>query len=76
MIVCNPPFHQQQTITDHIAWQMFCDSKHVLKKDGKLWVIGNRHLGYDVKLARLFGKSHVRVIANNSKFVILQAIKS
>lgn len=76
MIVCNPPFHQQQTITDHIAWQMFCDSKHVLKKGGKLWVIGNRHLGYDVKLARLFGKSHVRVIANNSKFVILQAIKS
>ncbi len=76
MIVCNPPFHQQQTITDHIAWQMFCDSKHVLKKGGKLWVIGNRHLGYDVKLARLFGQSHVRVIANNSKFVILQAIKS
>lgn len=76
MVVCNPPFHQQQTITDHIAWQMFCDSKHVLKKGGKLWVIGNRHLGYDVKLARLFGKSHVRVIANNSKFVILQAIKS
>lgn len=76
MIVCNPPFHQQQTITDHIAWQMFCDAQHVLKKGGKLWVIGNRHLGYDVKLARLFGKNHVRVIANNSKFVILQAIKS
>lgn len=76
MVVCNPPFHQQQTITDHIAWQMFCDSKHVLRKGGKLWVIGNRHLGYDVKLARLFGKSQVRVIANNSKFVILQAIKS
>ncbi len=34
MIVCNPPFHQQQTITDHIAWQMFCDSKHVLTKGG------------------------------------------
>ncbi|MGR5541592.1 class I SAM-dependent methyltransferase, partial [Vibrio campbellii] len=24
LIVCNPPFHQQQAVTDHIAWQMFC----------------------------------------------------
>jgi len=74
-IVCNPPFHQQQAITDHIAWQMFCDSKHVLKQGGKLLVIGNRHLGYDSKLARLFGNSKVKTVANNKKFVILQATK-
>lgn len=30
LVMCNPPFHQQQAITDHIAWQMFCDAKHVL----------------------------------------------
>ncbi|KQH85201.1 50S rRNA methyltransferase [Vibrio furnissii] len=75
MVVCNPPFHQQQAITDHIAWQMFCDSKHVLRKGGKLLVIGNRHLGYDVKLTRLFGRSQVKTVASNQKFVILQAIK-
>ncbi|EKO3979737.1 methyltransferase [Vibrio fluvialis] len=75
LVVCNPPFHQQQAITDHIAWQMFCDSKHVLRKGGKLLVIGNRHLGYDVKLARLFGRSQVKTVASNKKFVILQAIK-
>ncbi|MGO1296909.1 MAG: methyltransferase [Vibrio sp.] len=76
LIVCNPPFHQQQAITDHIAWQMFCDAKHVLRKTGKLMVIGNRHLRYDVKLARLFGKSHVKTVAGNKKFVILEATKS
>lgn len=75
LVICNPPFHQQQAITDHIAWQMFCDSKHVLSKGGKLLVIGNRHLGYDVKLTRLFGRSQVKTVASNKKFVILQAIK-
>ncbi|NAW68078.1 methyltransferase [Vibrio sp. V27_P1S3P104] len=75
LIVCNPPFHQQQAITDHIAWQMFCDAKRVLNQEGKLLVIGNRHLGYDIKLKRLFGKSQVKTVASNAKFVILQAIK-
>ncbi|GLT17206.1 ribosomal RNA large subunit methyltransferase G [Vibrio zhanjiangensis] len=75
LVICNPPFHQQQAITDHIAWQMFCDAKHVLCNDGKLLVIGNRHLGYDVKLSKLFGKSKVKLIASNKKFVILQATK-
>ncbi len=75
VVICNPPFHQQQAITDHIAWQMFCDAKHVLTHGGQLLVIGNRHLGYDVKLSRLFGKKNVRLVASNDKFVILQATK-
>ncbi|MFW7524172.1 methyltransferase [Vibrio ostreicida] len=75
LVVCNPPFHQQQAITDHIAWQMFCDAKHVLSIGGKLLVIGNRHLGYDGKLSKLFGKPNVKLVASNNKFVILQATK-
>jgi len=75
LVLCNPPFHQQQAITDHIARQMFCDAKHVLSTGGHLIVIGNRHLGYDVKLKRLFGQSNVDMVASNSKFVILQATK-
>ncbi|MDC5807614.1 methyltransferase [Vibrio europaeus] len=75
MVMCNPPFHQQQAITDHIAWQMFCDAKQILSVGGQLLVIGNRHLGYDGKLSRLFGKSNVKVVASNKKFVILQATK-
>ncbi|MGY0614121.1 methyltransferase [Vibrio sp. FJH11] len=76
LIMCNPPFHQQQAITDHIAWQMFCDSKQILNKGGHLLVIGNRHLGYDAKLKRLFGDSNVKLVASNNKFVILQATKN
>ncbi|AXY00490.1 methyltransferase domain-containing protein [Vibrio alfacsensis] len=76
LIMCNPPFHQQQAITDHIAWQMFCDAKQTLNRQGKLLVIGNRHLGYDAKLKRLFGDKNVKLIASNNKFVILQAVKN
>lgn len=75
LVLCNPPFHQQQAITDHIAWQMFCDAKHVLSNGGKLIVIGNRHLGYDVKLARLFGEANVETLELNNKFEVLQATR-
>lgn len=73
LVLCNPPFHQQNTITDHIAWQMFRDARHTLRNQGALIVIGNRHLGYGEKLKRLFG--NVSVVAQNNKFVIYQSVK-
>jgi 23S rRNA (guanine1835-N2)-methyltransferase len=72
-ILCNPPFHQLQAITDHIAWQMFSDAHRVLPQGGELWIVGNRHLDYHNKLKRLF--ANAQVVASNSKFVILKAIK-
>ena len=73
LILCNPPFHQQNATTDHIAWQMFRDSYRVLKKGGELRIIGNRQLGYHIKLKRLFGNE--TLIASNEKFVTLSSIK-
>ncbi|MEW9798405.1 methyltransferase [Alteromonas sp. CYL-A6] len=72
-ILCNPPFHQQNTITDHIAWQMFKESRELLTKGGHLVVVGNRHLDYHQKLKRLFGG--VKLLASQRKFVILVAAK-
>ncbi|AMG31226.1 methyltransferase domain-containing protein [Grimontia hollisae] len=73
LVLCNPPFHQMNTVTDHIAWQMFCDARRVLEPKGRIVVIGNRHLGYHAKLKRLFGNA--QVIASNRKFVIVEAYK-
>jgi len=73
LILNNPPFHQQNAIGDFIAWQMFSESKAVLKKGGELWVIGNRHLNYHAKLKRLFG--NCSTVASNNKFVILKTVK-
>jgi 16S rRNA (guanine1207-N2)-methyltransferase/23S rRNA (guanine1835-N2)-methyltransferase len=73
MVLCNPPFHQQNAITDHIAWQMFKDAKSVLQNGGQLFVVGNRHLDYPNKLKRLFGNA--TTVATNKKFSILSATK-
>lgn len=72
-IVCNPPFHQQHAVTDHIAWQMLSDARRVLKIGGRMRIVFNRHLDYADKLSRLFGGCiH---IASNAKFVVLETIR-
>ncbi|MEE3651242.1 MULTISPECIES: 23S rRNA (guanine(1835)-N(2))-methyltransferase RlmG [unclassified Brenneria] len=73
-VLCNPPFHQQQAVTDNIAWQMFLDSRRCLQVGGELRIVGNRHLDYFHKLKRLFGNAEV--IASNAKFVVLRAVKT
>lgn len=73
LVLCNPPFHQSNTVGDFIAWQMFQDSHHVLEKGGVIRVIGNSHLGYQLKLKKIFGNS--KIIATNNKFMICEAVK-
>jgi len=73
LVLNNPPFHQQAAVGDAAAWKMFSQSLRVLRPGGELWVIGNRHLGYHVKLKRLFG--NCATVAGNRKFVILKAVR-
>ena len=74
LVLCNPPFHQNNAINDNVAWQMFFEARLALENKGELWVIGNRHLAYHAKLKKLFGNAEV--VASNNKFVIVKAIKS
>ncbi|MEH6492175.1 methyltransferase [Halopseudomonas sp.] len=71
LVLCNPPFHQQQVIGDEIALRLFNQSRRALRAGGKLVVVGNRHLGYHVKLRQHFNE--VTQLAASSKFVVLQA---
>ncbi len=71
LILCNPPFHQQQAVGDHIAIGMFRQAKEALREGGELWVVGNRHLGYHVALKKLFRQCEL--VASNAKFIILCA---
>lgn len=73
LVLNNPPFHSHQATTDATAWRMFTGAKRALRPGGELWVIGNRHLGYHVKLRKLFGNS--QLIASDPKFVVLRAVK-
>lgn len=73
LVLCNPPFHQQQVVGDFLAWRMFQQARAALVRGGELWIVGNRHLGYHVKLGRLFRQ--VEQVAATPKFVVLRAIR-
>jgi len=71
VVLCNPPFHQQQVVGDFLAWRMFQQAREALVVGGALYIVGNRHLGYHSKLARLF--RGVEQVAATPKFLILKA---
>ncbi|MFJ1811470.1 MULTISPECIES: methyltransferase [unclassified Streptomyces] len=72
VVLNNPPFHSHQATTDATAWRMFTGARRALRPDGELWVVGNRHLGYHVKLKRLFG--NCEPVAGDRKFVVLRSV--
>jgi 23S rRNA (guanine1835-N2)-methyltransferase len=73
VVLCNPPFHQQQVVGDFLAWRMFQQAREALVVGGALYIVGNRHLGYHTKLARLF--RGVEQVATTPKFVVLKVRK-
>ena len=74
LIICNPPFHQQHSIGDQIAWNMLKQGHAALNKGGAFWLVGNRNMAYHVKMQRLFG--NCTTVASNKKFVVLSSVKS
>jgi 16S rRNA (guanine1207-N2)-methyltransferase len=74
LILCNPPFHHDHALTGSIALRMFQRARRLLATDGRLWVVGNRHLNYQRSLKQVFGNS--RVVASNPRFVLLEAHSS
>lgn len=73
MVLCNPPFHQNDAVCRVTAYKMFNESFKTLKQGGSLFIVANRHLEYHVYLKRIFG--NCRVEAGNRKFVVLSAEK-
>ncbi|GII04417.1 methyltransferase [Planobispora takensis] len=73
LVLNNPPFHTHRATGDATAWRMFTGSRAALRRGGELWVVGNRHLGYHVKLRRIFG--NCEVVAGDPKFVVLRAVR-
>ena len=73
LVLCNPPFHQQNTVSTEIAKSLFLDAHRCLKPQGEFWLVANRHLGYHRILKNIFGNVSVR--SSNPKFVILSATR-
>ncbi|MCL2552492.1 MAG: methyltransferase [Actinomycetia bacterium] len=73
LVLNNPPFHSHRATSDSTARRMFGGARAALRPGGELWVVGNRHLGYHVRLRRLFGNCDV--VASDPKFVVLRAVR-
>ncbi|MFJ8074003.1 methyltransferase [Streptomyces sp. NPDC096176] len=73
-VLNNPPFHSHRATTDTAARRMFADARRALCEGGELWVVGNRHLGYHVRLRRMFG--NCEVVAGDPKFVVLRTVRT
>lgn len=73
LVLNNPPFHTHRATTDLVAWRMFTGARRALRPGGQLWVVGNRHLGYHVKLRKIFG--NCEIVAGSPKFVILRSVR-
>jgi len=73
LVLINPPFHQQHSVGDAIAWKMFKDAQRVLVAGGELRLVANRHLAHHARLKKLFG--NCETIAATTRFVILSSIK-
>lgn len=73
LILCNPPFHDNHSLSTATAMQMFRESQAVLKTGGEFFLVSNRHLGYENQLAKIFSKA--QIIKSNKKFSIIRAVK-
>ncbi len=71
LILCNPPFHQGNEVTRRVAAHMFAGSAWALRPDGRLLVVGNRHLGYHTGLKKTFRS--VQPVRSDRRFVVLEA---
>lgn len=73
LVLCNPPFHHNHTVSTDLARSLFRDAHRALRAGGQLWVVANRHLAYSGDLSRLFKRC--ATIASNKKFIILCATR-
>lgn len=74
LIVFNPPFHSGAAVHSDTSMRLFEDAARVLKKGGELWVVANRHLGYQAHLTRIVGPT--REVARTPKFTVTASTKA
>ncbi len=70
LIITNPPFHFEYEINTEISVGFFKQAHRCLNTGGRFQIVFNRHLDYKQLLRRVFKR--VELIAENSKFVILE----
>ncbi|MBN8213344.1 MAG: class I SAM-dependent methyltransferase [Xanthomonadales bacterium] len=74
VIVTNPPFHAQQgAARPDIGRAFIAAAAAALVPGGRLWLVANRNLPYELELDANFGS--VRIVTQQQGFKIIEAIK-
>lgn len=68
LIVCNPPFHRDNSVHSGGGVKLFRSAGRVLKPQGQLWTVFNSPLPYLSQLTRTVGPT--RVVDRNPKFTV------
>ncbi len=55
IVICNPPFHDNHKVSIYSTNDMLREVHRILKCDGELHIVSNRHLNYYNTLKRLYG---------------------
>ena len=75
VIVCNPPFHAQVGAERPDIGRRFIEvAAEALNPGGRLWLVANRHLPYELALKS--GFDAVNTVTQQSGFKIIEAVKS
>ena len=75
VIVSNPPFHAQgRADRPDIGRRFIAVAAAALKPGGRLWMVANRHLPYEVELEKQFAR--VRTVAQDAGFKVVEAVKA
>uniref|UniRef100_A0A942SYP8 Methyltransferase n=1 Tax=Neobacillus citreus TaxID=2833578 RepID=A0A942SYP8_9BACI len=68
LVLCNPPFHADTTVTTDAAEAMFRNAATILQSGGELWCVWNSHLRYRGVLERTVGTT--REIVRTPRFTV------
>ncbi|WP_242090279.1 methyltransferase [Curtobacterium sp. DN_7.5] len=68
LVLCNPPFHADTTVTTDAAEAMFRNAATILQSGGELWCVWNSHLRYRPVLERTVGPT--RQVVRTDRFTV------
>jgi 16S rRNA (guanine1207-N2)-methyltransferase len=71
LVVTNPPFHQGGIQTTTIGERFIREAAHVLRVQGRFYLVANRFLKYEPVLHACF--QHVEEVGGDTRYKVLQA---
>lgn len=72
VVVTNPPFHVGRHQTTAIAERFVVESPRHLRRGGRFYLVANRFLKYEPRLAAAFG--NVETVAETSRYKVLRSV--